>query len=70
MKCYGESKNVWEAHANDLHTYDAFIDCYEQELTFCNVPIVHHMNTFTQAWAKHLTEEGGLLGGMLEKIKP
>ena len=70
MKCFGESDKAWEAHVNDLNGWNTFIDGYEQESTSCDVPIVHHMNTLTQAWAKHLTEEGGLLGGMLKKIKP
>lgn len=70
MKCFGEVKKFFEAHANDLRIFNAFIDCYEQETPSCDVPIVRHMNTFTQAWMKHLTEEAGLLGGMMEKIKP
>ena len=72
MTCFKAAVKFCEARANDLRPFNAFIRCYERETPSCDYSIVQHIlqNTLTQALGKHLTEEAGLLGGMLEKIKP
>ena len=70
MKCFKASQKLWEAHANDLRNFNAFIGCYEKQTSSCDFPIARKMNTLVQALAKHMKEKGGLFGGMLEEIKP
>ncbi|KAL9987978.1 hypothetical protein ACROYT_G002365 [Oculina patagonica] len=69
FKCYKAANGAWESHSDDLHTFLAYIDCYEKESATCNFPIAQHMNAIIQAFKKHMKEKHGLLGGMLEQIK-
>ena len=67
-KCIEVAVDGWEHHSNILNVVLAYINCYDEETKTCDAPIARQINIVIQAFKKHLQENHGLLGAMIDKI--